>query len=71
MKSCQKSGELREIFYRGRKTGEDSEYRESPGKIRRVGKYGDGPREDSIEFEPVLFVAITNQSCMSWSRKKS
>ena len=40
MKSCQKSGELREIFYRGRKTGEDSEYRESPGKIGRVGKYG-------------------------------
>ena len=41
MKSCQKSGELQEIFNSGRKTGEDSEYRESPGKIGRVGKYGE------------------------------
>ena len=28
-------------------------------------------REDSIEFVPVLFVAITNQHCISWPRKKS
>ena len=42
LKSFQKSGELREIFNSGRKTGEDSEYRESPGKIGRVGKYGNG-----------------------------
>ena len=30
-----------------------------------------GPREDSIEFVPVLFVAITNQRYVSWPRNKS
>ena len=29
----------------------------------------DGPQEDGIEFVPVLFVAITNQRCISWPRK--
>ena len=29
----------------------------------------DGPREDSIELVPVLFVEITNQLCVSWPRK--
>ena len=50
MKSFQKSGELREIFNSGRKTGEDSEYRESPGKIGRVGKYARTTRIKSAIF---------------------
>ena len=31
----------------------------------------DGPREDSIEFVPVLFVAKTNQRCISWPKRQS
>ena len=30
----------------------------------------DGPREDSVEFMPVLFVAITNHRCISCAKKE-
>ena len=47
---------------------------EKPHRLRSVGELvfmapptlaWDGPQEDSIEFVPLLFVAITNQSLIN------